>query len=576
MNGMNDQADNQADNQPKVNENGTITIRLEEFEEIKGTLFALDCELTRLLSQPLVHAVVVKSDNKFNIEAFEKGDRVIVLDKSMKKLKKFYGKIVSEGIDEEGWAIIEFADFRRDRLNVGLNGELPQIKLVGKDDGMNVVITLDGKLYEVHGLPGVNLYPSDTAKVDMESKQIHSKSEITSSGDVVFVKSIVDENHIEVESGGNARVVMYCLENKIEPSDRVMLDTSSSVVVRVLERDGADRFNLTCDTNISWANIAGLEEAKADLIEAIETPYKCKDLYDFYGMKSPKGILLSGPPGCGKTLLAKAAATSLAETHGAKNYESGFIYVKGPELLSKWVGESEQQIRQLFSRGKEHFEKHGYPALLFIDEADALLPMRGSGKSSDMENTIVPQFLAEMDGLEESHVMLLLATNQAKRLDPAIVRPGRIDCHVKVCRPNFKNSYEYFNIHTKGLPLVKGLSMETLIEAAINEIFSENHVIAKVTCQKRTEIFGFSDCISGAMIAGIVAHAKSLAMRRDLNKMKAQTAKGKGVMVEDFLEAIHHHVKSVHDLNASFDMEDFFDRHGFQRNMTSVEKIGAK
>ena len=553
---------------------GTVTLSREEFEEIKGELLTLDVELSRLLAQPLVYATVVEAKNEFNLEVFEQGDRMLVLDKELRKQKKFYGKIASAGVDKEGWVILEYSDGSRDRLNIGIKGpayesDLPQVKLIGKDDGMNVVITFDGKLYEVHGLPGHKFSPSENVKVDMSTQQIHSSTGVSSAGDVVYIKSIVDENHVEVEAHGSSRVVIFGLDQEIKPSDRVMLDNSNTVVVRVLENDGKDRFNLTETSDTQWDDIAGLEDAKEHLIEALETPYKNPDLYKFYGMSPPKGVLLYGPQGCGKTLTAKAAAASLARTHGSQNFQSGFIYVKGPELLSKWVGEAEQGVRSLFTRGREHFQKHGYPALLFIDEADSLLRMRGTGKSSDMENTIVPQFLSEMDGLEASGVMVLLATNQPKHLDPAIVREGRIDRHVKISRPTQKNAIDYFRIHMRGLPLAKGVEIDEAATLAVEELFHPQRALYRVTHRNKAEIFRLADTVTGAMIAGVVEQAKSIAMKRDL----AKGGKPKGVLPQDFSISVNNHHIQHQDLNPQFDLEDFCDRLGFDRKEVQIEKV---
>ena len=546
-----------------------ITLTRDEFEEIKGQLVFLDSELSRLMAQPLVYATVVKADNKFDLTVFEQGDRMLIIDKDLRKEKKFYGKIASAGVDEEGWVILEYPMGGRDRLNIGINGELPQVKLLGKDDGMNVVITFEGKLFEVHGLPGVFFNPSENVKVDMETKQIHSSTGVSSAGDVAYVKSIVDQDHIEIEVNGSSRVVIYGLDEKLEPSDRVMLDNSNTVILRVLERDGKDQYS-TKAPDIQWDDIAGLEDAKEQLIEALETPYKHPEVYKFYNMTPPKGVLLFGPQGCGKTLAAKAAAASLARTHGRENFQSGFIYVQGPALLSKWVGQTEHDIRGLFARGQEHYQTHGYPALLFIDEADALLPMRGTGKSSDVENTIVPQFLSLMDGLEYSGVMVLLATNQPKRLDPAVVREGRIDRHVKINRPTQKNAIDYFRLHMKGMPLAKGLEVDEVANVGVQELFHAQRVLYRVTHLKSTEIFRLGDAVTGAMIAGVVAQAKSNAMKRDLQSGKG---KPKGVQIDDFKSSIQNHYIQHAGLNATFDLEDFCDKLGFDRKSVNVEKL---
>lgn len=552
----------------KQDSSDNVVLSKDEWDEIKGQLVILDTELTRLLAQPLVYATVVKADNKFDLSVFEFGDRMVVIDKDLKKKKKFFGKIASQGVDPEGWVILEYANGDKDRLNIGLNGNIPQVKLVGKDDGMNVVITHEGKLFEVHGLPGTFFKPSENVKVDMESKQIHASCGVSAAGDVAFVKSIVDEEHVEVENNGMSRVVIFGLKDKIKESDRVMLDNSNTMVVRVLEQNNQDRFTLLEETNVEWDQIAGLDDAKDQLIEALELPYQNPEIYKFYNMSPPKGVLLHGPQGCGKTLCAKACASSLARVHGADNFQSGFIYVKGPELLSKWVGHAEQEIRALFARSREHYARHKYPALLFIDEADAILPMRGTGKSSDVENTIVPQFLSEMDGLEDSHVMVLLATNQPRRLDPAVIREGRVDRHVKINRPTLENAKDYFKLHLQGTPILDKGSMAELIEIGVNEIFSEKRAMYRVTSHKTTEIFRMSDSITGAMICGIVQMAKSIAMKRDL-----QNKKKRGVGPEDIVASVHEHYVKHSDLNPAFDLEDFCDRLGLDRKSANVEKL---
>lgn len=551
-----------------------ITMSRDEFEELKGQLAFLDFELTRLLSQPLVHATVVQASNEFLLDAFENGDRMLVIDKELRKQKKFYGKIASQGVDEQGWVIVEYLNGGRDRLNIGLNGELPQVKLVGKNDGTNAVITVDGKLFEVHGLPGKTLNSGDNVKVDMESKQIHDIVGVTSAGDVVHVKDIVDELHVEVETNGHNRVVIHPTEMKLEAGDRVMLDNSNTMAVRVLAKEDSGRYNLLEQSNTTWDQIAGLEDVKENLQEALELPYLHPEVYKFYNKKPPKGILLYGPPGCGKTLTAKAAANSLAKTHGAESYQSGFIYVKGPELLSKWVGIAEQEVRSLFTRGREHYKRHGYPALLFIDEAEALLRMRGSGRSSDIESTVVPMFLSEMDGLQESHLIVMLATNQQKLLDPAVIREGRVDRHIRVSRPNLRNTVDYLKIHMTGIPLAKGVDVEELQGEITAELFSQKRVIFKVTHKSASDLFRLSDSLSGSMLAGLVDQATSRAMRRDLKAGKKKSAT-MGVTVNDFKDAIEEMYRAHSNLNLTFDLEDFCDSRGFSRNETKVEKIAA-
>ena len=552
-----------------MEQSDSITLSREEYEEFKATLLFLEEELTRLHAQPLVYATVVKADNKFNLEAFEAGDRMLIIDKALRKEKKWYGKIVSQGVDEDGWVILELPQGTRERLNIGLNGQVPQVKLVGKDDGMNVVITFDGKLFEVHGLPGSFFRPSENVKVDMETKQIHSSVGESSAGDVAYVKSIVDESHVEIEgTNGGQRVVIYGLEQELKPSDRVMLDSSNTVILRVLEKDGKDRFNLKAECNTGWDDIAGNELAKESLIEALELPYQFPELFKFYNMSIPKGVLLHGPAGCGKTMCGKASAASMARTHNAENMQSGFLYVQGPELLSMWVGKAEMDIRGLFAKAEEHYERHGYPATMFIDEAESLLPMRGSGKSSDVENTIVPQFLSLMDGLADSHVVVILATNQPKRLDPALTREGRIDRHIYIARPNEKNAVDYFRIHMKGMPLIKGLEFEEFAACGVKEIFAPNRVLYQLTHKSERDIFRLGDAVTGAMIKGVVDQAKFIAMKRDRTSGKSP----EGVKLEDVVQSVQNHYVQHAALNPTFDLEDFCDQRGYERGNVKIQK----
>jgi len=546
-----------------------VPIRADVLDEIRGALLNMEDTIVRLQSQPLVYASVVRADNKFNMAAYEKDDRMIILDKDLLKAKKFWCRIISKGVDKDGYVEVQFWNGERTRLNIGLKG-LPQVKLVGKDDGMNVVISHKDQLVEVHGLPTKKLLRGDLVKVDMETKQIHDTTPLTGTGDVAHIKSIIDGDHVEVEANGFCKVVLVGeFPKKLEVSDRVMLDSTSAIVVRVLERDGKDRFNLVEQSDTTWDDIAGLEDAKEHLVEALELPYQFPDLFKYYNKKPPKGVLLYGPPGCGKTLCGKAAANSLARIHGKENYQSGFIYVKGPELLSKWVGAAEAEVRQLFVRGREHYAKHGYPALLFIDEADAIVPQRGSGKSMDIENTVVPMFLSEMDGLTDNHVMVLLATNQPKRIDPAVTREGRIDRHVKVCRPTQKTAGEYFKIHMKNIPVARSSTPKELAALAIADLFSAERVLFRLASKSLPEPLNFNmgHCVTGAMIATLVDHATSLAIKRDM-----KTKKQSGIMPEDFQLAINSLHRQHAELNLAYDIEDFCSGHGIEAQSCSLQK----
>jgi proteasome-associated ATPase len=276
------------------------------------------------------------------------------------------------------------------------------------------------------------------------------------------VVQAVDKEWVELSGMGGSHVALIGEGvGALKSGDKVLTDSSGYVVIHRMPEADKARFAFTETTDITWDSIGGQTEAKEQMIEAVELPLKQSRVYDFYGKPKVKGILLYGPPGCGKTMLAKATATAIAKAY-SQEAVSGFMYVKGPELLDPFVGVSESNIRNLFSRARAHKSKHGTQAVIFIDEADALLGSRGGNRHSvsDMEKTIVPSFLTEMDGLEESAALVILATNRPSDLDPAVVREGRIDRKIRVSRPDVKGALEIFKIHLQNVRLADGLSVD--------------------------------------------------------------------------------------------------------------------
>jgi len=316
-------------------------------------------------------------------------------------------------------------------------------------------------------------------------------------GFVTTVARILDATSLEIDVNGSVRIVNYS-DSAVKTGDRIMVNDGMSVVLKILAKP-IDTYSIKDAeaVNVPWDSIGGQKHAKVELQEAIEGPIKHANIFKAYGKKAVKGIMLYGPPGCGKTLLAKAAATSLANLHG-KPASTGFIYVKGPEILNKWVGESEATIRDLFQRARDHKKKHGYPAVLFIDEADAILTARGSDHRG-MEKTIVPMFLAEMDGMDQDGPLVLLATNRSDQLDPAIVRDGRVDRKIEVTRPLPEDALEIFRMYLKGKPIADK-------ELDLAAYFTAN-LYMRPALQNR---------VCGALIAGAVDQAVSSALRRDL------------------------------------------------------------
>jgi ATP-dependent 26S proteasome regulatory subunit len=273
---------------------------------------------------------------------------------------------------------------------------------------------------------------------------------------------------------------------------------------------------------VLWSEVGGVDKAKRELIEAIETPKRFPDLFRGYGSNMPKGVELFGPPGCGKTLIAKACVTMMADLRGSEVvHESAFIYVKGPEILDKYVGEAESKIRKMCEAARQHFKEHGYNAILFIDEADAVLMRRGSNRSSDVDKTIVPMFLAEMDGMDTGGPFLLLATNMPNNLDEAVVRPGRIDRSIEVPRPNLDSSFDIFKIHLSKVPLHPELAMDLAALQATKHLFQHTD-----HCHKN---------VSGALIANVVQRAAMSALAQDVAKGRSSPS---GITLDDLTSAM--------------------------------------
>ena len=429
------------------------------------------------------------------------------------------------------------------------------------------VVAHEGKLFEVGYMDGLEIEPGHIVKLSTESMAIVAIAEVAAAGEIAIVRRVIDEYVSEVEHEGTVRVAFVGkFGDELEDGDRVVLDASMLVIVRNLGKDDS-RFSFTKDTRVSWDDIGGLTEAKEQMIEAIELPYRQPEIYQYYGKKPVKGVLLYGPPGCGKTMLAKATATALADIHRGDGAGSALIYIKGPEILDRFVGNSEATIRQLFQRSRKHKEEHGYPAVIFIDEADAILRKRGTGVSSDIESTIVPMFLAEMDGLEDSGALLILATNRPDTLDPAVVRDGRIDRKIRIPRPDAMSAPDIFNLHLKGVPLKNGYSHAELAELGTSELFSDERMLYEVK-RNGSEVLSVTlgHICNGGMIAGVVDQATSIAMRRDLASGKQQ-----GLTPADISWAVQQVFCQNQDLNHTDELEEFV--HDFRDEVTGIKKL---
>ena len=468
---------------------------------------------------------------------------------------------------KRGWVTVEFAD--------GKKGDYSTDDLLLKDrDAMDrdrygtAVLHFEGRLVEVifpkhlHG----KLFPGDMVRLSPSTKQIVDKTEGIVAGNIGIITEIIDDESCEVAIGSGKSVTYKGRFADVKKGDRVVLDLFNTIIIRNLGNIETS-YTLNDWKEVSWDDVGGLSEAKRIMREIIEGPHQLKKLYEFYRKKPVKGALLFGPPGCGKTLLAMAIVTAEARMYGIDAREamqSGFIYVKGPELLEMWLGKSEEAIRSLFTRAKTHKKKYGFPAIIFIDEAEALLRKRGSGISSDIESTTVPTFLSEMGGMEESSALVLLATNRADILDPAVVRDGRVDVKVYISRPTLESAREIFNIHLKGVPLADGLKKEDAAASAANRLFSDEYKYYAVFDRKDPKTpkhFLLRHIVNGAMIAGIVDKATTLAIRRDSDHPDENPA---GIKEKDLLDAIDMVFRQNIGLDHEEPLSEFIENEGIE------------
>ncbi len=394
-------------------------------------------------------------------------------------------------------------------------------------------------------------------------------------GEVVTLKELLDGGRraLVVGRADEERVVelSQALEGEhLRSGDSVLMDSRTGMLLERLPRPEVEELILEEVPDISYDDVGGLDTQIEAITDAVELPFVHRELFIEHKLPAPKGILLYGPPGCGKTLIAKAVANSLAkkvaEVTGDTNARSYFLNIKGPELLNKYVGETERQIRLVFQRAREKSEE-GMPVIVFFDEMDSLFRTRGTGISSDMESTIVPQLLAEIDGVETlKNVIVIGASNREDLIDPAILRPGRLDVKIKIERPDERAAAQIFARYlTPDLPLdaneVQSLgggdpekAVRLMIERTVEEMYREgdDNRFIEVTYQNGDkEVMYFKDFSSGAMIENIVRRAKKLAIKRQI------AGQGRGIRMSDLSASIRQEYKEHEDLPNSTNPDDW-------------------
>jgi len=445
------------------------------------------------------------------------------------------------------------------------------------DDG-SINIYVSGRKMKVHVHPDIDASTLELGQelVLNEAYNVVEVKGFQVQGEVVNVKEILEDGRaivtLHADEERVVRLTDRLMRAELRTGDHVLLDTRSGYLLEQLPKSEAEELVIEEVPDVDYSKIGGLKEQIEEIRDAVELPFLHPDLFQDYQLLPPKGILLYGPPGCGKTLIAKAVANAIAQKVGEQKGEVGdkqirsyFLHIKGPELLNKYVGESERKIREIFQKAKEKADK-GVPVIIFFDEMDSLFRTRGAGISSDVESTIVPQFLAEIDGVERlRNVIVIGATNRQDLIDPAVLRPGRLDVKIRVDRPDRDEARDIFTKYlTADLPFSREVfkaegeapeaAVGRLIETVVDDMYAtgdENRFLEVTYANGEREICYFKDFASGAMIQGIVARAKKYAIKRAIDTGE------RGIRLEDLKAAIRQEYEENEDLPNNTNPDDW-------------------
>jgi len=440
-------------------------------------------------------------------------------------------------------------------------------------DGTSEIL-VDGRQMRVTVHPNLDPFQFEDGQMVVlnEAFNVIEASGYTQRGEIATVVDQVSENRVIVLGHTDDERVVTIAEplrsEKIKVGDHVLIDPRTQYAYERMPKSSVEEVVLEEIPDVTYDDIGGLGEQIEVLRDSVELPYMHPDVFEEHQLKPPKGILLYGPPGCGKTLIAKAVANSLAkkiEERTGKCTTAYFLNVKGPELLNKYVGETESKLREVFKKARDKASED-VPVVIFFDEMDSLFRMRGSGISSDMEATVVAQFLSEIDGVESlENVIVMGASNRQDLIDPAVLRPGRLDLKVKVQRPDRDAAREIFMKYlTPDLPLkesdlekaggdAKALCAR-IIDELIEKMYStgdENKFLEVTYAKGEREIFYFKDFASGAMIENIVARAKRKAVKRLLGNGE------RGLTAVDLFESVREEFKENEDLPNTTNPDDW-------------------
>ncbi len=444
-----------------------------------------------------------------------------------------------------------------------------------RHDDDSVDVFTGGRKLRVNASPNVDLDTLVRGQEVMlnEALNVVAALEFEELGEVVMFKELLadGERALVIANADEERVVRLAeplRDTTLRAGDSLLLEGRSGYVYERVPKSEVEELVLEEVPDIAYTAIGGLINQIDQIRDAVELPYLHPELFREHELKPPKGVLLYGPPGCGKTLIAKAVANSLAKKVSEKTGQEGksyFLNIKGPELLNKYVGETERHIRLVFQRAREKASL-GTPVIVFFDEMDSLFRTRGSGVSSDVENTIVPQLLSEIDGVEAlENVLVIGATNRPDMIDPAILRPGRLDVKIKIERPDAEAARDIFSKYLTGsLPLHpddlqefsgdQDATAAGMVQRTVERIYTEseeNQFLEVTYANGDKEVLYFKDFNSGAMIQNIVDRAKKMAIKDFLEHRQ------RGIRVQHLMQACLDEFKENEDLPNTTNPDDW-------------------